>query len=147
MPTTLPRTSHRISDPLLGGDEYDVQVRDIMTPGVVSIVEEASLTQVYRAMTAHGVHAVLVVGLRTGTPLGWVTARGLLAWMDSDHTLVRARDAITERVSTIEPGASAREAIRELSQPDVTHLLVARSEDTLPEGVVTAVNLIALARS
>ncbi|HEX8855883.1 MAG TPA: CBS domain-containing protein [Thermoleophilaceae bacterium] len=147
MPITLPRNSARTTDPLLGGDPYDIQVRELMTPGVVTIAEDASLARVYGAIAAHGVHAVLVLGIQTGRPLGWVTARGLLAWMDSDHALVSARDAITEPIRTIEPAATARDAIRELSQPGTTHLLVARSEHALPEGVVSSLNLMSLVRS
>jgi CBS domain-containing protein len=41
-----------------------------MTPGILTIVEHASLTQVRRAMKHHGVHAVLVVGQEQGRPLG-----------------------------------------------------------------------------
>ena len=130
----------------LGGDHLDTPVRDIMTPGVVSIPEDASLTQVFRAMRAHDVHAVLVVGARHGAPLGWVTARGLLAWLGKDPGLVHARDAVTERARTIGASAAARDALIALSQPDTTHLLVTRGEDQAAEGVISAVNLITLER-
>ena len=129
-----------------GGSHLDTPVRDLMTPGVVTIAEDASLSQVFRAMRAHDVHAVLVVGSRHGMPLGWITARGLLAWLDHDPGLVHARDAVTERVRTIEPGAPAREAVTALSSADTTHLLVSYREDRTPEGVVSAVNLVALGR-
>lgn len=129
-----------------GRTEYlDATVRDVMTPGVVSVVEDASVTQVRRAMAAHAVHAVLVVGRRTGTPLGWVTARGLLAWVEADASLVRARDAITERAQTIEPSATLREAITQLAQPGTTHLLVSHAPDLLPEGVLSDLDLVRLA--
>lgn len=137
-PTHLPGESR--------GDHLDTPVRDIMTPGVVSIAEDASLAQVFRAMRAHDVHAVLVVGSEKGRPLGWITDRGLLFWMGVDGALVSARDAITERPRTIEPGAPARDALTALSQPETTHLLVSKADDRLPEGVVSAVNLVTLER-
>ena len=136
--------NHRTGD--LAGDHLDIPVRDIMTPGVVSIAEDASLIQVFRAMRAHDVHAVLVVGSRHGLPVGWVTARGLLAWVGQDVGLAHARDAVTERVQTIEAGAAAREALRMLSQPETSHLLVVRGRDVLAEGVISPVNMIALER-
>ncbi len=146
MPTTSIQ-SHGFRHPGdLGGDHLDTPVRDIMTPGVVSIPEDASLTQAVRAMRAHDVHAVLVVGSQHGAPLGWVTARGMLAWIGGDTGLVHARDAVTERALMIEAGASAREALRMLSQPGTTHLLVSRGGDGLPEGVMSAVNLVNLER-
>jgi len=74
-----------------------------MTPGVVTIVEDASVKQARRALKAHAVHAVLVVGRDQGRPLGWVTARGLLSWVDRDESLAHARDAITEPPANIEP--------------------------------------------
>lgn len=64
MPTisTHPHGDHRAGE--LAGDHLDTPVGDFMTPGVVSIAEDASLIQVFRAMRAHNVHAVLVVGTR-----------------------------------------------------------------------------------
>jgi len=131
---------------VLAGDHLDTPVRDLMTPGVVSIADDASLVQVFRAMRSHQVHALLVVGGQHGWPLGWVTARGLLAWVGEDVGLAHAREAITERAQTIDAGASAREALLLLSQPDTSHLLVVRGHDSVPEGVLSAINLVELER-
>ena len=125
----------------LGRGHVEPTVRDVMTAGVVAIAEDASLRQVKRALAAHQVHAVLVVGRTEGKPLGWVTARALLAWFDRDDTMPVARDAITERVTTIEPSADLKEAVKALSQPGTTHLLVTRHPDTMPEGVVSELDL------
>jgi CBS domain-containing protein len=116
-----------------------------MTAGVVSITEDAALERAYQALLAHSVHAVLVVGRGAAKPLGWVTARGLMAWLDRDRAMAFARDAITERPVTIAPSASARDALLALSQAGVSHLLVCHSPDLSPEGVVSAMNLMALA--
>lgn len=122
------------------------EVRELMTPGVVTIAEDASVKQARRAMRAHRVHAVLVLGADQGRPLGWVTARGLLNWIERDETLACARDAITEAPATITPSASVREAIRAILQPGVTHLLVQDRPGRAPEGVVTDSDLLALER-
>jgi CBS domain-containing protein len=118
-------------------------VRDIMTAGVVSIPEDASLRQAYRAMVAHSVRAVLVVGRTEGRPLGWVTARGLMGWIGKEASLPAARDAITERATWVEPGATAREAIVALLQAGVSHVLVRKADDAMPEGVLSDLDLIA----
>ena len=118
------------------------EVREVMTPGVVTIVEDASVRQARRAMRAHGVHAVLVVGNVQGRPLGWVTARGLLDWIGRDDSIAAAREAITEQPVSVEPSALVHEAVRALSQPGVSHLLVQRRPDALPEGVVSEADLI-----
>jgi CBS domain-containing protein len=125
-------------------DPLETVVRDVMTPGVVSISEDASLRQVYRAMTAHSVHAVLVVGRTEGKPIGWVTARCLLAWTERDDTLASARDAVTEQPSVIDPSATVREGVVALSQPGTSHVLVSRDPNGTPEGVLTELDIVAL---
>jgi CBS domain-containing protein len=145
MPTTLTAAQRRSTGyPAASGDHLETQVRDFMTPGVLTIAEDASLGHVYHAMVAHSVHAVLVVGRTEGRPLGWVTARGLLGWVGRDRSLGSASDAITERPFKIAPSASAREAVTALSQPGTSHLLVCRHEDATAEGVVSELDLVAL---
>ena len=145
MPTTVTAARHRnTASPAAGGDHLETAVREFMTPGVLTIAEDTSLTQVYRAMVVHSVHAVLVVGRSEGRPLGWVTARGLLSWVGRDRSLASASAAITERPFKIDPSASAREALTALSQPGTSHLLVCRQEGASPEGVVSELDLVAL---
>jgi CBS domain-containing protein len=122
----------------------DREVREIMTPGVLTIVEDATVRQARRAIRAHRVHGVLVVGRSQGRPLGWVTARGLLDWITKDESLAAAREAITEAPAVIEPSAHVHEAIRALSHAGVSHLLVQRRHDVLPEGVVSHLDLLDL---
>lgn len=50
MPTTSLHTHPHHPSGELGGDHLDTPVRDIMTAGVVSIFEDASLTQALRAI-------------------------------------------------------------------------------------------------
>jgi CBS domain-containing protein len=143
MPATTARQHSRDrSSPLTPGDYLETPVRDIMTPGVVSIPEDASLRQAYRAMVAHSVRAVLVVGRTEGRPLGWVTARGLMGWIGKEASLPAARDAITERPTWVEPSATAREAVVALLQAGVSHVLVRKADDAMPEGVVSDLDLI-----
>ncbi len=117
-------------------------VCELMTPGVTSIVESSPLARVYEAFAAHRVHALLVTGATSGRPLGWVTARGLLAWVGRDVLLLRARDAITERPVDIRPHASGEEALTKLLKEGVSHLLVQQRPDTAPEGVVSELDLV-----
>ena len=126
-------------------DPADREVREVMRPGVVCVAEDTSLLQTRRAMRAHGVHAVLV--LASGQrPVGWITARGLLAWIDGDETLASARDAISEDVVAVDPSSSLRDAVAAILAPGVTHLLVRRGENSAPEGVVSEVDLLGYGR-
>ena len=128
-------------DPL-PGDRLDTPVREVMRPGVIVLAEDAAVHQAQRALVAHGVHAVLVLAKDGGRPLGWVTSRGLVRWCDREIALASARDAVTEPAITIEPSASAREALEAMEREDASRLLVARHRDGLPEGVVADVDLL-----
>ena len=125
-------------------DHMETPVRTLMTPGVVTIAEDAALRHVHRAMISHSTHAVLVVARTEGRPLGWVTAKGLLTWVGRDQSVATARDAIIEQPVTIDPSATAADALTALSQPGVSHLLVCRPSDATPEGVISALDLVAL---
>jgi len=81
-------------------------------------------------------------GRRTGAPLGWATTRGLLAWIDRDHSLATALDAITEPAITIEPSATVREAVALIGREHVDRLLVSHTAHAMPEGVVAELDLL-----
>jgi len=122
-------------------------VREFMRPGVITVSDDASLGHAEHAMVRHGVHAILLVGRTTGKPVGWVTTRGMLQWLNHDLGLVPASQGVTEPPTYIEPGATAQEAVKALSAPGVTHLLVARAPGETPQGVVADVDVISLCSS
>jgi CBS domain-containing protein len=61
-----------------------------------------------------------------------------------DESLASARDAVTERPTWVDPSATAREALMAVTQAGVSHLLVRRSDDSAPEGVISELDLVAL---
>jgi CBS domain-containing protein len=132
----VPADSGRRHDPLL-----DREVADFMTPGCIVISEVASVADAAKAMAAHNVHAVLVVGARNGTPLGWVTHRGLLGWIGRDRSLVRATEAITEQVRAIPAHECVRTALYALSLSGTTRLLVRSRPNVMPVGVLSDFDL------
>jgi CBS domain-containing protein len=134
--TTLTETATSVPT----GPLTQLEIRDVMTPGVVTIVEDASLIQACRALRRHRVHAVLVVGRHQGTPIGWITARGLLGLLDHDPC-TPARDAVVERAVTIGPSATVADAVAILSHEGISHLLVSHRSETLPEGIVSDLDL------
>ena len=136
-----------MSDVTTPADRLETSVRTIMRPGVICVSDDASLLQAKRALVRHRVHAILVVAQDGGRPLGWVTDRGLLSWVEHDLALVTASQAISEPATFLEPGASAREALDELRRPGVSHLLVARTPGGPPQGVVAALDLVELVAS
>jgi len=130
----------------LGDGLLDGEVCDFMTPGCISISEDATVAEAAEALAVHRVHAVLVVGAANGTPLGWVTARGLLGWLGQDRSLHSARDAITEQVTAIQPHAQVRSAVYALSLAGTTRLIVRNKPHQSPVGVITDFDLAVAAR-
>ena len=131
-----PSRRNGYSDALL-----DREVAELMTPGCVVISEAASVAEAANAMAVHRVHAVLVVGARNGTPLGWITHRGLLGWIGRDRSLARATEAITEQVRAIPAHESLRTALYALSLSGTTRLLVRSRPNQMPEGVLSDFDL------
>jgi CBS domain-containing protein len=125
----------------LGEEVLEREVSDFMTPGCLTVSDDATVEQAAAALAAHRVHAILVVGATKGTPLGWVTARGLLGWLGRDRSLASAREAITERVTAIDPDETVRVAVYALSTAGTSRLLVRRHPHQLPLGVVTDFDL------
>jgi CBS domain-containing protein len=118
------------------------EVRDVMTPGVVTIPADASLHQAYAAIAAHGVHAVLVVDRKSAAPLGWISANGLLRWALDDSHHHTAGQAICEAVHMVAPSATLRDAAEILLRPGVSHVLVAHHGATSGEGVLSAADVV-----
>lgn len=123
-------------------DEFDAC--DVMTPGVVAIADNASVGDAVRAMGANGVDALLVVGSKDGTPLGWVTTDGLLESAGRNGDSACTREAITESVTGIPPTASARAALYALSLAGISRLVVRGRGEVFPQGVVTESELALL---
>jgi CBS domain-containing protein len=127
---------------IVGRAGLDTPVRDLMTAGVVMLAEDASLRQVQKAMYRHRVNAVLVTS-REGDPLGWVTSRGLLRWLEhTDLGMAFARQAITEPPIMISASAPVSEALAKLSDASISHLLVTMSSDPGIEGVLSPLDLV-----
>ena len=126
------------------GARLSREVREVMTPGVVSVPGDASLKQVYGALAAHGIHAILVVDRKSAAPLGWVTAAGLLRWTLEGSQQHTAQQAVCEPVHTISPSATVRDAVALLVKPGVSHVLVAHYGAGAGEGVVSDLDVVGL---
>jgi CBS domain-containing protein len=134
-----------MTDTITRSDELlERTVASVMRHGVVSVAEDASLVSVANAMRDHRVHAILIEQRSTGRPLGWAKADTLLSWLNMRSPWVHAHQAITERVTTIEPTATVREAVSALLRPGTSRLLVCSEDSCAGEGVVTHLDVIEL---
>jgi CBS domain containing-hemolysin-like protein len=123
----------------------DAHVRTIMRAGVVSVPSDTSVRQVQRALVAHGIHAVLVVDVRSGEPLGWATPRSVLEHVLGDASLTPATVAIGAPAESIAPSATAGEALQLMIESGARLLLVRRHPGSPPEGVLSEMDLVELA--
>jgi CBS domain-containing protein len=124
--TSIPATPDARADGL-SDRRLHTPVREFMRPGVIALSEDASLGQAERAMVRHGVHAILLLGRTSGQPVGWVTTRGVLQWLNHDLGLEPARHGMTEQPAIIVTLACSQDAVVSISEPGVSHLLVARA--------------------
>jgi CBS domain-containing protein len=134
--------SHHEIVPDAADSRLGSRARDLMTPGVIAISEEASVAQAERSLLSHGRHGVLVVARDTGRPLGWVTARGLLSWLQRDKQLARARDAITEPAVSVHPFDSPTDVIELMDRENVGQVLVSHDPGEAPEGVIAVLDIV-----
>jgi CBS domain-containing protein len=135
---------HIAAYPAATQERLSTPVADIMRPGVITMAEGASLLQAKRAMVRHGVHAILIVGEADGKALGWVSADGLLAWLERDLSAVPAAQGITEPAHRVAHDATARDALEALLDSGTTHLVVSASGSEMPHGVIGAMDLVDL---
>jgi CBS domain-containing protein len=125
-----------------GGSILDRPVRTVMRPGVVVVPQGASVLRAQRAMLAHGVDAILVVGRANGRPLGWATARDMLRCLDADTALMEVSSLLTGPPVTIDPGATMAQAATALAAAPGVPLLVVKPGEVIPEGTVTERDIV-----
>ena len=121
----------------------DAPVTDVMHHGVVSLPASATLTDAAAAMRDNKVHAVLVTGT-DGSPLGWVTSRGILHNHARDWTTeASAVAAITQPAASVAPTATLADAMTVFVATGASHILVAGTAGEAPAGVIADSDLVA----
>ena len=128
---------------------HALRVGDAMHRGVLSCRPETPIRDVARMMAERRVHAVVVDGVRRDASgmehLVWgvVSALDLAGRADVLDDLTTAGDLSATPAIVIGPDATLVEAGRLMHDYDVHHLLVVRSADRRPEGVISTLDLAA----
>ena len=131
-----PRWASGSADPPL-----ERRICEVMTPCCDMISANATVADAAKVLADGGVPALLVLDPNDGTPLGWITAGGLLRWLDRGHDSVPVLQAISERVIAVHPQDRVWTALNALALGGATRLLVRCKPEKLPLGVVTARDL------
>ena len=114
-----------------------MQVRDYMSPSVVSITTEESAALAARLLARHNVGALPVCGPE-GNLRGMVTDRDIVlrcVAAEEDPARTRVKDIMTRGCAAVAPDADPREAARLMAEKQVRRLPVV--EDGRVVGVVS----------
>ena len=121
----------------------EAPVTDVMHHGVVALPASATLADSAAAMRDNKVHAVLITG-SDGSPLGWVTSRGILHNHALDWSIqASAVAAITEPAASVATSAKLSDAMTVFVATGASHILVAASAAGAPVGVIADSDLVA----
>jgi CBS domain-containing protein len=105
-----------------------MNVRDIMTPNPRTVSPDDTLESAARIMRDEDTGAVPVV--RDGRPIGILTDRDIVirAVADGGATSRAVREIVTERLISISPEASTREATELMSEHQIRRLPVVEND-------------------
>ena len=118
-------------------------VRSVMSPGVIAVSGDSTVSDCAATMAARRTHAVLVIDPGTRTAVGWVFHRDVLRHLREDPLTTRAADVVSAQAAYVEPESTVEEAAAQMLADDVSHLLVGHGPDTVPEGVLSSWDLVA----
>jgi signal-transduction protein with cAMP-binding, CBS, and nucleotidyltransferase domain len=118
-------------------------VREVMTPGVESISEDASLQDVMAGLAANRLAAVLIRGA-DGHPVGVVSKTDLIAaYLHGLPHETSAREVMNAPVRTCQPEDFLALAIQEMIFWDIHRLFIAKEQ---PQEIVGVISLSDAAR-
>ena len=131
------------SVPVKSAAHLQTPVSEVMHHGVITLPATATLTDAAATMRDNNVHAVLITGT-DGSPLGWITSRGILHNHARDWTVeASAVHAITQPAASVAPTATLADAITVFVATNASHILVTGSPADKPIGVIADSDLVA----
>jgi CBS domain-containing protein len=134
----------------------DKTARELMTPGPISLRENATVVEAVELLTRRGISAAPVIDA-AGRPIGVLSRTDILihdrgavdyvrpsgedAGDAAAGKLVRARDIMTPMVFCVSPDASAARVVRDLVELKVHRLFVVDNNGTLL-GVISVLDVL-----
>lgn len=113
----------------MGIEAKTLEVRDVMTPRVVTADEETPLTKVSTEMEVAGIGSVVIT--RQGKPVGIVTERDIalnVIMKDRMPSEVKVKEVMSSPLVTIDPFASVEKACELLAEKRIRRLPVVEAE-------------------
>ncbi|NYT19328.1 MAG: CBS domain-containing protein [Methanosarcinales archaeon] len=132
-----------------GGRELiaeNMQVKDVMTRGVVTVPMESNAVEIARTMADNNVSAIIAIE-ENGETFGVISDVDILRKMkDKNWEIASVEDIMSTSVETISPSSTVRDAA-DLMVNKKVHRLIVMSEETVgasyrPIGILSARDII-----
>ncbi|HDN68817.1 MAG TPA: CBS domain-containing protein [Methanomicrobia archaeon] len=129
----------------MGIEAKTLEVRDVMTPRVVTADEETPLTKVSTEMEVAGIGSIVIT--RQGKPVGIVTERDIalnVIMKDRMPSEVKVKEVMSSPLVTIDPFASVEKACELLAEKRIRRLPVveAEAEGDRLVGIISVRNIL-----
>lgn len=115
-----------------------------MRPGVITCPRESTLRAMAATLVTHGIHAVVVAPMHGGTPLV-VTDMEIVRAAVERADGITAADVAREPIATVAADATLRDAVDVMVVQYVTHLLATDPGSGTPAGILSSLDVAAVA--
>ena len=118
-----------------------LEVRDVMTPQVVTEDEEAPVTKISMDMEVSGIGSVVIT--KEGKPAGIITDRDIatkVIMKNRRPSEIKAKEIMSSPLTTIEPDASIEKACELLAENGIRRVPVI--EDDKLVGIISVRNIL-----
>ena len=118
-----------------------LEVRDVMTPQVVTEDEEAPVTKISMDMEVSGIGSVVIT--KEGKPAGIITDRDIatkVIMKNRRPSEIKAKEIMSAPLTTIEPDASIEKACELLAENGIRRVPVI--EDDKLVGIISVRNIL-----
>jgi CBS domain-containing protein len=136
-----------VSGDVVAGALADAAVGDVMTPGIVSCHQDATIGEVARIMATHRVHCVAIMNLardESGELMVWgiISDRDVIRGAIESGTYEDAGRVAEQPVITVRPELSLRDAGEVMFTNRISHLVVIDPQTALPIGILSSLDIV-----
>ncbi|MFH0896772.1 MAG: CBS domain-containing protein [Candidatus Bathyarchaeota archaeon] len=121
-----------------------VSVKDIMSSPVTTVFENDSVAHVAKLIAERDIGSIVVID-RKGNPVGIITERDIVTRIASKNLLpseIKANDAMTSPLKTIDINMDIKEAAKLMQQYDIRRLVVIDKNKMV--GIISSRDIIAI---
>jgi len=121
-------------------ESMELEVKDIMTPEVITISPDSTLIEAAEQMLENRIHALVVT--ENDKPIGIITTYDLvlvIALSDFDK-LTKVRDVMVTKLITVSPNEKVKDAIKKVIEKNIRRLIVVDGDKLV--GIVSLIDLL-----